>query len=127
VQLYESKPENPILFLREYFQNLEREHAHEAKQQAASPEKTAILPFLPSAACRKARGNICRICVRGSCYRLFEKMLLQKTTNGGCISLNLLLKMFRFRIWMRMGILIHPMLFPIAWWNNILTKNERDN
>ncbi|XP_044736448.1 cAMP-dependent protein kinase type I regulatory subunit isoform X1 [Chrysoperla carnea] len=44
VQLCVSRPDNPISFLREYFQKLEREQAHDAKKQAAgaggSPEDT---------------------------------------------------------------------------------------
>ncbi|GLH15079.1 Pka-R1_0 protein [Gryllus bimaculatus] len=55
VQLCVSRPENPISFLREYFQKLEREQAHDAKQQAASPEDTEDLSPLPSAAQQPAR------------------------------------------------------------------------
>ncbi|XP_076682726.1 protein kinase, cAMP-dependent, regulatory subunit type 1 isoform X1 [Andrena cerasifolii] len=45
VQLCVGRPENPISFLREYFQKLEREQAHDAKQQiATSPEDTEDIP-----------------------------------------------------------------------------------
>nr|CAD7393106.1 unnamed protein product [Timema cristinae] len=55
VQLCVSRPENPISFLREYFQKLEREQAHDAKKQAISPEDTEDLSPLPSAVQQPAR------------------------------------------------------------------------
>ncbi|RZF33418.1 hypothetical protein LSTR_LSTR009609 [Laodelphax striatellus] len=61
VQLCVSRPDNPISFLREYFQKLEREQAHDAKQQLAqSPEDTEDLSPLPSQAQRpvQRRGGI---------------------------------------------------------------------
>uniref|UniRef100_A0A1B6CNM3 Cyclic nucleotide-binding domain-containing protein n=1 Tax=Clastoptera arizonana TaxID=38151 RepID=A0A1B6CNM3_9HEMI len=55
VQLCVIRPDNPISFLREYFQKLEREQAHDAKQQAASPEDTEDLSPLPSQAQQPVR------------------------------------------------------------------------
>ncbi|XP_054285552.1 cAMP-dependent protein kinase type I regulatory subunit isoform X1 [Macrosteles quadrilineatus] len=60
VQLCVSRPENPISFLREYFQKLEREQAADARQAAVSPEDTEDLSPLPSSAQRpvQRRGGI---------------------------------------------------------------------
>ncbi|XP_017302283.1 cAMP-dependent protein kinase type I regulatory subunit [Diaphorina citri] len=55
VQLCVTKPDNPISFLREYFQKLEREQAHDAKLKATSPEETEDLSPLPSQGQQSAR------------------------------------------------------------------------
>jgi cAMP-dependent protein kinase regulator len=48
VQLCVNRPTNPISFLREHFQKLEREQALDAKQQVTSPEDTEDLSPLPT-------------------------------------------------------------------------------
>ncbi|XP_044269611.1 cAMP-dependent protein kinase type I regulatory subunit isoform X1 [Tribolium madens] len=48
VQLCVNRPANPIAFLREHFQKLEREQALDAKQQVTSPEDTEDLSPLPT-------------------------------------------------------------------------------
>ncbi|XP_066155091.1 cAMP-dependent protein kinase type I regulatory subunit isoform X1 [Euwallacea fornicatus] len=48
VQLCVNRPANPISFLREHFQKLEREQALDAKNQAQSPEDTEDLSPLPT-------------------------------------------------------------------------------
>lgn len=59
VQLCVVRPENPIAFLREYFQKLEREQAmEEAKQAVTSPEDTEDLSPAPQAQAARRRGGI---------------------------------------------------------------------
>nr|BAN20503.1 cAMP-dependent protein kinase R1 [Riptortus pedestris] len=59
VQLCVVRPENPIAFLREYFQKLEREQAmEEAKQAVTSPEDTEDLSPAPQSQPARRRGGI---------------------------------------------------------------------
>nr|WIM01501.1 cAMP-dependent protein kinase type I regulatory subunit [Limnephilus lunatus] len=55
VQLCVNKPQNPVIFLRQYFQKLEREQAHTAALAAAAPEDTEDLSPLPQPAAQPAR------------------------------------------------------------------------
>ncbi|XP_037074646.1 cAMP-dependent protein kinase type I regulatory subunit-like [Pollicipes pollicipes] len=48
VQLCVNRPDNPVSYLREYFQKLEREQARESRKQAASPEDGDDLSPLPA-------------------------------------------------------------------------------
>ncbi|XP_077296909.1 protein kinase, cAMP-dependent, regulatory subunit type 1 isoform X1 [Arctopsyche grandis] len=55
VQLCVSRPANPVVFLRQYFQRLEREQAHSAALAAAAPEEADDLSPLPQPAAQPAR------------------------------------------------------------------------